>query len=116
MGYRVLSVTFEVDPDEHSVGRFFVPKQVRDALGLQQGDDISLLVDTPSGSYAGIKALGEDGEVYGTDLSHYVAAGDGIPLPGVRLHDLFIDLRTQRGQWLRHARDVRASTACFLSF
>ncbi len=84
MGYRVLSVTFEVDADEHSIGRFFVPKQVSDALELEQGDDISLLVDTPNGTYAGIKALGEDGEVYGTDLSHYVAAGDRLRVTASR--------------------------------
>ncbi len=78
MDYKVLSVTFEVDADEQSMGRFLVPPAVSNALGLKPGDEVSLLVDTPNGTYAGIKALGEDGEVFGTDLGHYVSTGDRL--------------------------------------
>ncbi len=80
MDYRILSVTFEVDADDQSVGRFYVPSEVSRALGLSLGDDVSLLVHTPMGTFAGIKALGEDGEVYGTDLGHYVGTGERLTI------------------------------------
>ena len=75
MDHKILSVTFEVDADQHSIGRFYVPAEVYELLGLKAGDHISLLVDTPRGTYAGIQTLESEGEIYGTELSHYVESG-----------------------------------------
>ena len=84
MAHRILSVTFEVDADSHSIGRFAVPAEVCEILELSEGDHISLFIDTPAGTYAGIKCLESGSEVYGTDMSPYVAAGQRIRVTASR--------------------------------
>lgn len=81
MGHQVLSVTFEVDAQSSSDGRFSIPAEVCQLLGsLSTGDTVRLVIQTPSGAllFAGTKQLSSGTEIYGADMAERIKAGQRI--------------------------------------
>lgn len=47
--WKTISITYEIHAQEYEDGRFTVPKQICDLLGLKPLDDINLVVQDVSG-------------------------------------------------------------------
>jgi hypothetical protein len=86
MSYRVLAVTFEIDAQTHVDGRFTVPLRICRMLGLREGRNIYLVVETPAGKmlYVGVKKLSSGTEIYGEDIRACVKAGQRIRVTASR--------------------------------
>lgn len=81
MNHRVISVTFEIDVQSYTDGRFTVPIEVCEILGgLKNGDLVNLVIQSTSGLqlFAGKKTLTSGREIYGTDIKAQIKAGQQI--------------------------------------
>ena len=81
MNHQIISVTYEIDAQSHTDGRFSVPTEVCEILGgLKNGDPVNLVIQSTSGEllYSGEKTLASGREIYGADLKEHVKAGQRI--------------------------------------
>ncbi len=78
MTTTIIAVTFEVDAQHHKDGQFTVPKKVCDLLELKSGDEIKVAIKSSSATFEITKKLSSGTEIYGTDISRHVKAGDRI--------------------------------------
>ena len=71
---KVISITFEVDAQNHKDGQFTVPKEICDLLEIRGGDKIFVEIKNqriPTELKSGT-------EVYGTEFSSLIKAGERI--------------------------------------
>lgn len=55
-----------------NAARFSIPKWVQDELGIKgDGDKVKLVIDGPTGRYAGIKTMRSGPEIYGKDIKEH---------------------------------------------
>ena len=87
MNDRILSVTFEIDAQSATDGRFSIPAEVCRILGnLNDGNMIRLVIQTPAGVplYSVDKELSSGREIYGPDIKDYVKAGQRMIIQASR--------------------------------
>jgi len=78
MAPTIISITFEIDAQNHKDGHFSVPRGVCNLLGLQAGDDIALFIKSSSRTLEITKKLSSGTEIYGSDIAECVKAGERI--------------------------------------
>ncbi len=79
MEYDVRSVVFDLTT-EGDDGQFSIPQPVYDLLGLHDGDNLALSIETPAGTYTGIRKLAAGTEILDSDLQDYIKAGQRIKI------------------------------------
>jgi len=72
MKTQIISITFETISQEHKDGQFTIPKEIRDVMGLEFGDDVILEIKGQK-----IKSKLRSGpEIYGEEIKKLVKAGE----------------------------------------
>jgi len=86
MGYKIISIVFDIDAQKHREGQFTVPIEVCEKLGLKPKDDIHLIIETPSGMflYNGVQKLRSGTEIYGDKIRSCVSVGQRIRVTASR--------------------------------
>jgi bifunctional DNA-binding transcriptional regulator/antitoxin component of YhaV-PrlF toxin-antitoxin module len=77
--HQVVSVTYDIDAQAHRDGQFSVPKEVCDLLGVNGGDKVRVVIETPEGRTPPIDTELRSGkEIYGPEIRAHVKAGQRI--------------------------------------
>ncbi|MEW6030826.1 MAG: hypothetical protein ACOYZ8_18750 [Chloroflexota bacterium] len=71
---NVLSITFETMAQKHKDGQFTIPKEIRDIMGLDFGDNILLEIKGRKIN----SQLRSGPEIYGEEIKSLVKAGELI--------------------------------------
>lgn len=74
MNHEIRSITFEIKAHAKA-GRFSLPTEIYNILNLNDKSDISLVVETEVGTYAGTKKLKSGHEIYGADFVEVIPGG-----------------------------------------
>ena len=86
MGSEILSVTFEVDAQSWTDGRFAVPAKVCHALELRYGAPIHLIIESLEGEclFEGDTRMRNGREIFGKGMSKIIEAGQRIRVTASR--------------------------------
>ena len=84
MAATIISVTFEVDAQNHKDGQFSVPKAVCSILGLDAGEDITVIIESSASKPKIATKLASGTEIYGSEIAQYVKAGQRIRVTASR--------------------------------
>jgi bifunctional DNA-binding transcriptional regulator/antitoxin component of YhaV-PrlF toxin-antitoxin module len=80
------SISFEINAQKHRDGQFSVPSKGCQTLGLENGDNIKLVIQSSDGAvlWSGIKKLSSGKEIYGPEIKDVVKAGQHLKITASR--------------------------------
>jgi hypothetical protein len=80
MVYKICAIIFEVTAQKYADGRFSVPVEICNILGVKCNDEVYITIKTLDKSllYSGVKKLASGREIYGIDIRKTVKKGQRI--------------------------------------
>lgn len=78
MAHKIISVTYEIDAQNHKDGQFSVPKKICEFLELNSEDNVALEIISSKGALSTQSKLASGYEIYGQNISNHVSAGEKI--------------------------------------
>jgi bifunctional DNA-binding transcriptional regulator/antitoxin component of YhaV-PrlF toxin-antitoxin module len=75
---KIVSVTFQINAQYYIDGRFTIPKEVRDILGVDHDNVLTVVIETDSQTFAYTEPMVSGHEYYGEEIRKRVKAGQRL--------------------------------------
>lgn len=75
---RIMAVTFEINAQESSAGKFSIPAKIQEIIDVSGNDAFPIIVEAKAGTFAGKVVMKSGPEIYGPDIRQVVQNGERI--------------------------------------